>query len=488
MPNSRSFKSDESFLEKLAIGAIGTKKVRQDLSQQGHQPIELERGSASFKIWKAIKIKRIRVPDILCVKCGTRVESRAKTQLEISMSHSVSDPERGWDASLADEDYVALVRCERIGDRPIDWRAGDLVQYLSVKELRRAYARKQVVVQKPKGAQEGFELRLTWPSAIASADGKVLEAKRGCIKYARSSDGRQITLQLVRDKFKLSPLVKKNDVVKADQFLACVVLVTRSLPCFRQLSAQEYLKLLGSVHHSDRYTAIKALSSFTQQPVDNVLLGRLEDEKEHIYIRLEAALVLMRHGQVEGHRFLDQTLRSEYLPHRLETVIVLAEVGTDEARKSLLKILSDDSQHHEIRAGAAWSLGEVGGREALDGLVNSFLSVDHTVRTEAARALAKLALHLRPELLKQFPVANPTARPGIAWALSKAGGFSVNELLNGLVDEDARHWIAYLLGTQKPEAYLGQIEALKHKDPEVYFAVTVLWKILTSWVAHLEEY
>jgi hypothetical protein len=57
-----------------------------------------------------------------------------------------------------------------------------------------------------------------------------------------------------------------------------------------------------------------------------------------------------------------------------------------------------------------------------------------------------------------------------------------------LVDEDARHWTAYLLGTQKPDAYVGQIEALKHKDPEVYFAVTVLWKILTSWVAHLEEY
>lgn len=189
MPNNRSFKSDESFLEKLAIGAIGTKKVRQGLGQQSHQPIELERGSASFKIWKAIKIKRIRVPDILCVKCGTRVESRAKTQLEISMSHSVSDPERGWDANLADEDYVALVRCERIGDRPIDWRAGDLVQYLSVKELHKAYARKQVVVQKPKGAQEGFELRLAWPSAIASSDGKILEAKRGCIKYTRTSDG-----------------------------------------------------------------------------------------------------------------------------------------------------------------------------------------------------------------------------------------------------------------------------------------------------------
>ncbi|PIW90805.1 MAG: PBS lyase, partial [Nitrospirae bacterium CG_4_8_14_3_um_filter_44_28] len=76
MPNRRSFKTDESFLEKLAIGAIGTRAVFNDLSQQGHKPIELERGSMNYKIWKNIKIKRLRVPDILCLKCATRVEAR----------------------------------------------------------------------------------------------------------------------------------------------------------------------------------------------------------------------------------------------------------------------------------------------------------------------------------------------------------------------------------------------------------------------------
>src|SRR3990172_4616897 len=97
MAGRRSFKSDESFLEKLAIGAIGACAVFNDLQRQGHKPIELERGSMDYKIWKNIKIKRLRVPDILCLKCGTRVEARAKTQLEISMSHSLSDPERGWE-------------------------------------------------------------------------------------------------------------------------------------------------------------------------------------------------------------------------------------------------------------------------------------------------------------------------------------------------------------------------------------------------------
>ena len=52
-----SFKTDESFLEKISIGAVGTKQVFSVLRQLGHQPIELERGSMNYKIWKKIKIK-----------------------------------------------------------------------------------------------------------------------------------------------------------------------------------------------------------------------------------------------------------------------------------------------------------------------------------------------------------------------------------------------------------------------------------------------
>src|SRR6266699_648648 len=108
MPLPKSFKTDESFLEKIAIGATGTRRTFDDLKNQGHDPMELERGSMSFKIWKAIKVKRVRVPDILCLRCGRRVESRAKTNMEISMSHSSSNPERGWDFGLEDSDMVAL--------------------------------------------------------------------------------------------------------------------------------------------------------------------------------------------------------------------------------------------------------------------------------------------------------------------------------------------------------------------------------------------
>lgn len=118
-PNS--FKSDESFLQKLAIGAAGTKATMVRLRELGFDPIELERGSSGFKLWKRIKIKRVRVPDILCLRSGLRFESRGKTKLEISMSHSLADPNRAWNTGLADHDYVVIVVCKQASESIVDW-------------------------------------------------------------------------------------------------------------------------------------------------------------------------------------------------------------------------------------------------------------------------------------------------------------------------------------------------------------------------------
>ncbi len=54
--------------------------------------------------------------------------------------------------------------------------------------------------------------------------------------------------------------------------------------------------------------------------------------------------------------------------------------------------------------------------------------------------------------------------------------------------DEARKWIAWIIGTQKEADYIDQIEQLKDKDKEVYFAVTVLWKILSSWISRLDVY
>jgi hypothetical protein len=231
MANRRSFKTDESFLEKLAIGAIGARAVFDNLKRQGHRPIELERGSMSYKIWKQIKIKRLRVPDILCLNCGTRVEARAKTHLEISMSHSLSDPERGWDKGLAERDVVALSLCSKSGERPVDWHASELIQFTSAAELRRAYAENRVVLTRPKGAQEGFEFRVTWPAVVARSDGVVSAVSEPRLQFRRDADSRTISLTLKRGEISLLPLVQVGERVRAGQIIASVVPVSSAIPC-----------------------------------------------------------------------------------------------------------------------------------------------------------------------------------------------------------------------------------------------------------------
>jgi HEAT repeat protein len=485
---AKNLKTDASFIEKLAMGAIGTRRVFLDLEAQGHKPLELERGSMSFKLWKAIKIKRVRLPDLLCLGCSQRVESRAKSTLEVSMSHSRAIPERGWDHGLCDGDSVAFVLCDRNGARPIDWHASDLVQYVSVAALRASFRSGRVVLAQPKGAQEGFELRVAWPTAVASAAGHVEAIREGqSIRYRRP-DGRALSVRLVRGDQWLQPLVSAGDSVRAGQVLAGVVPVSATHPCHGRSDVNTYLELCAGVGLSDRYAAVKALGHFDDVRATAALLARVQDEHEHIYVRLDAAAGLLRRGHPSGIKFLKHATFDSYLANRLESVIVLGEVAQPEAARLLIETLLDAQQHPEIRAGAAWSLGEAHALEALPHLVQSFSDLALTVRVEAARALAKAARTHADLVTDLFATASAEQRPGVAWAMAKAGGITLDRLLPALADDDAREWVAYIVGTQPKEAFLPGIELLAQRDAEVYFAATVLWKILSSWTHGLEEY
>lgn len=480
-----SFKTDESFLEKISIGAIGTQRVFATLRLLGHQPIELERGSMNYKIWKKIKIKRIRVPDILCVDNGIRIESRAKTNLEISMSHSTSDPERGWDFGMKDNDYVALVVCEKFGDRPIDWKADHLVQFISINELREAEKQNQVVFIKPKGAQEGFEARINWPAGLASAKGTVTEIGN-TIKY-KTVGGRTNFIRLTKGGKSLSPLVKVGDTVFPNQILASVVKAQQTIPSTK-VNADYFLTNLSSLTLSERYAAAKALSYFNEKKVVEALQSKLADREEHIYVKLEAAASLSRLGVVDGYNFIEGCLKDNYLQNVLESVIVLAEIKTDTACKMLCNILLDENFDAEIRAGAAWGLGEQQNKSALATIVSSFNSVDENIKVEAARSLAKLTKNFSNDILNTFEKATSVEKTGIAWALTKSTALNLDQLIANLKDLDSRYWVSFIIGTHGEERYISEIEKLKNKDPEVYFAVTLLWKIMTSWIYELKEY
>lgn len=483
-----SFKSDDSFLEKISIGAIGTRQVYQNLKDLGHTPIELERGSMSYKIWKKIKIKRIRVPDILLVNCGIRVESRAKTKLEITMSHSESDPTRGWDYGMKDNDFVALVVCSKVGEEPIDWKAEKVIQYVKVKDLRDAAKNDLVDYVKPKGAEEGFEARITWPSSVASADGEIKQITDQRIQFSRKSDNRTISLSLYKKGVKLQPLVSQGETVVQNQIIASSVAVSQSFNS-NPVTQIFFIANLRSTDLSDRYAAAKALSYFESPETKSALVETIQDKNEHIYVKLEAAACLARFNVKRGFEFIQKCLaENDYAQNILESVIVLAEIQSAKSCEILGNVLSKEEYDPVIRAGAAWALGEQNNEESLSSLIKSFNNVDEIIRVEAARALAKLTRDFTPKIIDQFDHASETEKPGVAWALSVSNNISVNDLLQKLNDMDSRQWVSYILGKQGSEKHLIEIEELKKKDPEVYFAVTVLWKIMTSWVYNLKEY
>ena len=485
----RSFKTDESFLEKLAIGAIGTQKVIEDLKHQGHVPVELERGSTGYKIWKTIKIKRVRVPDILCVNSGIRVESRAKTNLVISMSHSSADDTRGWDFGLKDEDFAALVVCEKSGEGPVDWLADNNVQYIKISDLRKALEDNKVIQEKPKGAEEGFESRLTWPCSVASSDGQVIEISNR-VKFKRSSDNRTISLALSKKGIELTPCVIEGEQIKRHQILASVAPVLKEIPT-REIDPQNYYQnLLTSASISDRYGAAKAYSFLECQFDKNPLIDRINDSAEHIYVKLEAAAALTKSNAQIGYSFIESVLNSDYLEHRLEAVIILGELHSERSGQLLIKILTDDSQHEEIRGGAAWALGELNLESTITSLVAAFNEVSLPVRIEAARSLRKMCSSHVSTILDFFRDADENERPGISWALGRYGHWDLNALIDRIDPEnlDMRQWGAYIIGNSDQNRIINDIEALKQNDPQLYFAVTVLWKITSSWIYRLKEY
>ncbi|MGB9737812.1 HEAT repeat domain-containing protein [Chloroflexus sp.] len=53
----------------------------------------------------------------------------------------------------------------------------------------------------------------------------------------------------------------------------------------------------------------------------------------------------------------------------MEAVIVLGEIPNDTSCQLLCRVLTDNQQHPEIRAGAAWALGELHNSLALSVLI-----------------------------------------------------------------------------------------------------------------------
>jgi hypothetical protein len=199
------FKTDTSFLRFLTMGALATQRVMDQLAQLGFAPIELERYASSNKIW-ATKIKRLRLPDLLCIRTGMRVEVRAKSNLEIRMSHAANNPERHWDAGNADTDIVALVPCCNGDAGPVV--ASD-ASFFTFGALRQSVDSNQL--SRLKAASEGSEQHLTWPTIVAKRPGVVLDVTPTHLSVEWTGNGKPPRRHTPRRQIRLRNAVPRRD-------------------------------------------------------------------------------------------------------------------------------------------------------------------------------------------------------------------------------------------------------------------------------------
>lgn len=490
---ANNFKSDDSFLRKLAVGAAGTNATIDRLKAMGFNPIELERGSTGFKIWKKIKIKRVRVPDILCLNTGLRFESRGKTKLEISMSHSLNDPKRAWDAGMRDDDFVSIVVFEQDDNSPIELKQVSPVHFVSVKDMRKAFTAGQVSITQPKGVEEGSEIRVMWTCAAANQRSVVFAVEHGRISLTSIPEARRQSIQLNRSKGKITllPQVNAGDTVEANQIVAAVVPVNTKLRCPTSVSEAYFVDKLTSVNLSERYAAAKALRYKGYTTAKPVLEARMTDADEDIYVQLEAAAALAAYDDQNGWEFMENKLRSPVmtapLETQLETVIVASEIPKSRSEQLLIEVLRDSQRDGELRAGAAWALGQFASATSATALVDTFNSSPLEIKVEAARALLRIAEPQIPHLIDLLKNGDPAKRDGLSWVLARTGKFDPSDIVVG-ADENLKKWLSYIVGYGKDKFVQGNVEAICKADPQVYFAASVLWQIVASWVNDLREY
>jgi hypothetical protein len=490
---ANNFKSDDSFLRKLAVGAAGTNATINQLKTMGFNPIELERGSTGFKIWKKIKIKRVRVPDILCLNTGIRFESRGKTKLEISMSHSLNDPKRAWDAGMRDDDLVSIIVFEQDANSPIDLKQISPIHFVSVKDMRKAFAAGQVSFTQPKGVEEGSEIRVIWTCAAANQRSSVFAVEAGKISLTPIPETRRQSIQLSRNKGKITllPQVSIDEAVEANQIVASVVPVTTKLQCPTSVNETYFINKLASVSLSERYAAAKALRYRGYVNAKSALMARMIDTEEDIYVQLEAAAALAAYDEQNGWEFMENKLKSPVisipLETQLETIIVASEIPKSKSEELLIAVLRDSQRADELRAGAAWALGQFASTTSATALIDTFNSSPLDIKVEAARALLRIADSQIPHLIELLKNGDPTNRDGISWVLARTGQFNPANLVVG-ADENLRKWISYIIGYGKERFVQDDVETICQADPNVYFAASVLWQIVASWVNDLKEY
>lgn len=494
MAQRGAFKTDSSFFRMLAIGAVGARAVQLALNARGHEVVELERGSLSTRVWRDVKRKRVRIPDLCCVRCGIRVESRAKTSPELTMSHSPRDAERAWDYGMLDGDWIAF---PVLGAQEHTWSSGLLkeqrslwreraltswtcigfVNFFRVGEFRTIAPKER----RRKVVTEGSEVQVSWSARFAKSAGRVTAVDGNRIEY-------EVTGSASSRHFRLGPsersFLKVGDSFEENQVIGGQVqpLAEAELGCAEGCGEPEIGRMLSSRERTMRFTGAKLARLRRFGGLETKIRELAADADEDIYVQMEARAFLCEVvGDPADAQFGAMLLRHVDPQIRLEAAVALAETNTHSAFSLLRAVLRDTSQPLFLRTACAWALGSHATEEAAGCLINAFADMAPEIREEALTALSHLGATAAGPLIEGLRRSNEIAA-GCAEVLRRIGGGDVGKIV-ALAENANTPWPTWTLAHLPVEAIAPKIAALQSKRPEVHFALTVLWTFLGSWIA-----
>ena len=419
------------------------------------------------------------------------------------MSHSKTDAERAWDFGLVDGDCVAFPVCVaseedywssgRLESESSYWRERNWVRWQQVGTINYfrvgSFRATRYATTSTKGVTEGSETTLEWEARFSTRLGTVDEINERRVSIRRNADGHVYSWQIPEG---LEIRVARGDAAGQNQVIASSVapMGAQELACPAVLPDGHVRRLLESKERTQRFTGVKLARLLNQRDLREVVLQLVNDAEEDVYIRLEGASYLASEEGGHAEELFHGYTASPDDQTRLEAVISLGEVGTEDADRELCRILEDRDAPLFLRGAAAWSLGRTGGEPAARHLMRAFADVDILIREEALNAIVSLGGPATPILVEGLREVNDEIAAGCAEALRRQQGALNEDTIRALVDQlrgQPTRWTVWLAGNLPREWFAGAMVAIQDAAPQLHYAVTLLWAFLESWIAKYWE-
>ena len=469
------FKEDADFARFVAMGAVGAAAAADVLrDRHGHEPIELERYAMANKVWQS-KVKRLRLPDLLCTRCGLRVEARAKSKLAIVLSHSDAPGRRWDDGGMRDSDLFAFMRVDSFPGTFPPTVAEPV--WFSTAALRASarYARRS----SPKAASEGSEVTMTWPCWVPSSGGSIEGVDDdGRIVWRDEAGKRRLYWHWRQWAGQRHLYVRPGDTFEpAADIVAGVAAPPLSLTC--RGPTWDLADALTGSDAVERLAAVRAISATARIDEPARLISVALSDGEDWRVALEARVALARVDPEYWVPLVAAAASAD--PEReqsMEAVLALTEVDAPEALDALCDIAAQDDLHEDVRAAAAWGIGQ-GAAARPERLLPIVLDSNPLVALHAAAAVDAVSDGMRAELLAWLGSGDDRRAAAAANVLVR--NRRVDILLEAYErGEPTRKWAIYALGST--DASVVRSRAQERLTPELQALLEPMWLRELDWL------